>query len=250
MKGVLDVINSTATSSLRVWRGTSSKPAAVQPEKLLQLYEFESCPYCRLVREALTELDIDVMIYPCPPGGNRYREQAVELGGRRQFPFLMDPNTGDGVYDSDKIIEHLYRTYGKRKPPFGVRELAVAGSITASMVRGTQRAILSREPEQPLILYSFESSPFSRRVRELLCELELPYELRNTGKAMLQDMGTPALRKKLFPSLPVQGRNRQGLLVLAGKVQVPYLIDPNTDVALFESADINQYLLDTYKLGR
>ncbi len=247
MRGALDVINSTATSSLRVWRGTLAKPAAVQPEQLLQLYEFESCPYCRLVREVLTELDLDAMIYPCPQNGERYRDKVVELGGHRQFPFLVDPNTGEAIYESDKIIAYLYKTYGQRKPPFGVRELAVAGSITASMVRGTQKALPSKSAEQPLVLYSFESSPFCRRVRELLCELEIAYELRNSGKAMMQDMGPPALRKMLFPSLPVQGRNRQRLLEETGRVQFPYLIDPNTNTALFESADINQYLLDTYK---
>lgn len=247
MRGALDVINSTATSSLRAWQGTMAKPAAVQPEKLLQLYEFESCPYCRLVREVLTELDLDAMIYPCPQGGKRYRGEAEDLGGRRQFPFLRDPNTGEEIYESDRIIAYLYETYGKRKPPMGLREAAVAGSIAASLVRGNQKALASLQPDQPLVLYSFESSPFCRRVREILCELEIAYELRSAGKALLQDMGPPALRKLLFASLPVEGRNRKRLLQEAGKVQLPYLFDPNTGVGLFESADINRYLLDTYR---
>jgi len=42
------------------------------------------------------------------------------------------------------------------------------------------------------------------------------------------------------------GRTRSELLERAGKVQVPYLVDPNTDTALFESQDIRTYLLDTY----
>lgn len=37
-------------------------------------------------------------------------------------------------------------------------------------------------PEQPLILYSYEGNQFCRLVREVLCELDLPYELRNVGK--------------------------------------------------------------------
>ena len=108
------------------------------------------------------------------------------------------------------------------------------------------RARPSKAPKRPLELFSFESSPYSRRVRELLSELELPYLLRNTGKARWQDLGPPILRKTLFPELPVVGRTRSELLERAGKVQVPYLVDPNTDTALFESQAIRTYLLDTY----
>jgi glutathione S-transferase len=46
--------------------------------------------------------------------------------------------------------------------------------------------------------------------------------------------------------MPVTGRTRTELLERAGKVQVPYLVDPNTGVAMFESAAIRKYLLQTY----
>ncbi len=49
------------------------------------------------MREAITLLDLDVMIYPCPKGGPTYRPKAVQLSGRSQFPFLVDPNTGRGL---------------------------------------------------------------------------------------------------------------------------------------------------------
>jgi glutathione S-transferase len=74
----------------------------------------------------------------------------------------------------------------------------------------------------------------------------LPYLLRSTGKARWQDLGPPALRATLFSDLPVAGRNRTELLARAGKVQVPYLVDPNTGTAMFESEAIREYLLDTY----
>jgi glutathione S-transferase len=47
-------------------------------------------------------------------------------------------------------------------------------------------------------------------------------------------------------ALPVEGRNRAELLKRAGKVQVPYLVDPNTGTAMFESDAIREYLLATY----
>jgi glutathione S-transferase len=115
-------------------------------------------------------------------------------------------------------------------------------------VRAGSQARPSKAPKRPLELFSFESSPYSRRVRELLSELELPYLLRSTGKARWQDLGPPGLRAALFPDLPVAGRNRTELLARAGKVQVPYLVDPNTGTAMFESAAIRTYLLDAYAL--
>ena len=59
-------------------------------------------------------------------------------------------------------------------------------------------------------------------------------------------MGPPGLRRTLFPDLPVEGRSRQELLRRAGRVQVPYLVDPNTGAAMFESLDILAYLDRTW----
>lgn len=249
MSDTLDVLNSTLASTLRLWRGTRAAGAARQPARLLELYEFEACPYCRLVREALTELDLDARIFPSPHGGTRFRPKVAELGGKQQFPYLVDPNTGRSMYESDAIIEYLYAEYGQRRPPTRLlRPFEVASATLASLPRlaAGARARPSKPAKRSLELFSFESSPYSRRVRELLCELELPYVLRNTGKALWQDLGPPALRAVLFPTLPVAGRNRQALLARAGRVQVPYLVDPNTGVEMFESSAIRRYLLETY----
>ncbi|RJS93388.1 hypothetical protein D3260_08490 [Salinisphaera sp. Q1T1-3] len=220
---------------------------------MLQLYEFEACPFCRMVRETLTELDLDAVILPCPRGGTRFRPQAEAVGGRQQFPLLVDDNVNRVIYESREIIAHLRQTYGQgqareKSPPGRVGEI---GSALASVVRGmagmhadtgVDRACPRELPE----LYSFESSPYCRRVREVLCELEVPYVLRNTGKIGLADMGPPWVREKLFPNAPVEGRNRQHLMDEAGRVQVPYLVDANTQTALHESADIEAYLRRTY----
>jgi len=249
MSDRLDVLNSSLASTLRLWRGTRAKGAARQPRKLLQLYEFEACPYCRLVREALTELDLDALILPTPHGGRRFRPKVAELGGKQQFPYLVDPNTGRALYESDEIIAYLYAEYGQRPAPARLlRPFDVASSTLASLPRlaAGARARASVPARRPLELFSFESSPYSRRVRELLCELELRYVLRNAGKALWQDLGPPSLRASLFPDLPVQGRNRQALLTRAGRVQVPYLVDPNTGVEMFESTAIREYLIATY----
>lgn len=250
----LNVSASLLASQLRGWRGTAAfRPAKKQPEKPLELYDIEASPFCRLVREALTELDIDVLIRPCPSRGTRFRPKAQELGGKQQFPYLVDPNTGTALYESADIIDYVRRTYeGRVRVQKGLRRrLAVASSLAASAVRTNGRvrglhARASKTPEKPLELFSFESSPFSRLVREVLCELELPYLLHNTGKGRWTDMGSASVRDNLHKAPKDTGRNRKVLLERTGRVQVPYLIDPNTGTEMYESADIIRYLEKTY----
>lgn len=249
---MLNVTSSFLASTARGWRGSLAKPAGRQPEQLLQLYEFEGCPFCRLTREALTELDLDAVIYPCPKGGTRFRPRVEELGGKQQFPFLVDPNTGESLYESADINGYLYRTYADREPTPRTTGggMALVGSQMATALRALKgiRVRPSRAPEQPLELYSFESSPFSRPVRELLCELEIPYVLRSFGKAHKADIGPPWVRDKFFPDAPINSRNRRAMRERTGRSQVPFLIDPNTDTQMFESTAIRRYLLDTYAL--
>jgi glutathione S-transferase len=250
----LNVSASLLASQLRGWRGTAAfRPAKKQPEKMVELYDIEGSPYCRLVREALTELDLDVLIRPCPSQGTRFRPKAEELGGKQLFPFLVDPNTGTAMHESADIIDYLRRTYdGRVRVQKGWRRrLAVASSLAASAVRTNGRvrgihARPSKAPDKPLELFSFESSPFSRLVREVLCELELPYLLRNTGKGRWTDMGPASVRDNWHKAPKDTGRNRKLLAERTGRVQVPYLIDPNTGTEMYESGHIIRYLEQTY----
>jgi glutathione S-transferase len=86
-------------------------------------------------------------------------------------------------------------------------------------------------------------APAARRPEKLL---ELPYVLRNTGKGVWTDMGPPSFRDRLFKAPKETTRNRAWLAEHAGKVQVPYLVDPNTRIALYESDTILAYLDQTY----
>jgi glutathione S-transferase len=228
MNRMLDVATSMFATVSRLGAGVTATAPARRPAQLLELYEFESCPFCRKVRDALTELDLEAMIYPCPKGGTVFRPKAVELGGKALFPYLVDPNTGTRMYESDDIIAYLFKTYGGREPGVLVRgPVATASSMLASAFRpnGGTRARPSRRPAQPLELWCFEASPFCRIAREALCELEIPYRLHNVGK---------------------NGAGRAAFVERAGKMMVPYLVDPNSGRAMFESADITGYLNETY----
>jgi glutathione S-transferase len=250
MSAVLDFSTSMLATLSEQGRGVQSRAAARQPEELLELYDMEGCPFCRLVREALTDLDLDAMIYPCPKGGTRFRPLVEKLGGVQQFPFLMDPNTDEALYESADIIAYLYATYGDRPAPrqWLTKSLHTAGSLGASVLRRGRglRAREARIPQEPLELFSFEASPFARPVRELLTELEIPYILRQTGRTQAMDWALPAIRERIAPDYQPTQRNRVELLARAGRVAVPYLIDPNTGVEMFESQEILRYLNGEY----
>ena len=251
MPHALAVTSSILASQMRGWRGTAAyRPAKKQPALTLELYEYEPSPYCRLVREALTELDLDVMVYPCPRGGTRFRPKVQEMGGKQQYPYLVDPNTGVKMYESAEIAAYLAKTYeGRLRIARGPRRGGAIGmAVLATSLRRFRgyKARPSKAPAKPLELFSFESSPYSRLVRERLCELELPYLLHNTGKGRPSDMGPPGMRDKWFKGPKDTTRNRKILFERTGHVQVPYLIDPNTGVEMYESADIIAYLEKTY----
>lgn len=247
----LNVLGSVVSSTLGKWRGSAAIKGAKQPNLPLKLYDIEASPYCRLVREALTALHLDAEIYPCPIGGKRFRPEAEKLGGKQQFPLLIDPNTNTIMYESADIIEYLFATYGSRGTPSAYRRTALTlpGVYAATVLRGLkgQKADPKRRaPAKLLHLWSFESSPYSRLVRERLCELEIPYVLHNVGKERWQDIGPAVLRLKPGPYEPIPGGKRDLHFRRTGHMQVPYLEDPNTGAKLLESSLILDYLNETY----
>lgn len=244
------VLSSTLVSTVNLWRGTMLVHAARQPKKRLRLYDIEADPACRQVREALTALGLDANVFPCPIGGTRYRPKAEALAGTGGFPLLVDADSGTTLTGAAIIIAHLFRRYADREPPAAYRSGPRAARLAglASQLRPGRglQARPARRPRRLLQLWSFESSPYSRLVRERLTELELGYTLHNVGKEQVSDLGPAVLRLRPGPYQPRPGGRRAELLARWGRVQLPYLEDPNTDTALFESADIVAYLERQY----
>jgi glutathione S-transferase len=232
MNRTLDVMTSFAASVARAGSGMAITTPGRRPAQLLELYEFEACPFCRKVREALSILDLEALILPCPRGGPRFRETVRARGGKAQFPWLVDPNTGREMYESDDIVRYLFATYGDGKVP-----LLLAAPVLRDLTSGLASAFRAgfggryrpaRAPERPLELWSFEASPFCRLAREALSSFEIPYVLHNVAKGSTR---------------------RDAFVARSGKMMVPYLADPNTGAEMFESADIVAYVERTYARG-
>lgn len=229
MQRSLDVATSIWTSVARLGVGSRVGCLGARPELPLVLYEFEACPFCRKVREALSILDLEAEIRPCPKGGRRFRPELARRGGKEQFPYLVDPNRDVEFYESDAIVRYLFERYGNGEVPtllgLGLLTDLHAGLAGLSRLGAGSQVQPSVAPETPLELYSHEASPFCRIVRETLTTLEIPYRLHNVAK------GSPT---------------RERFVKRSGKMQIPWLSDPNTRTELFESADIVRYLERQY----
>ena len=156
-------------------------------------------------------------------------------------PFLVDPNTGTEMFESDDIVEYMLSTYGPPRGAYDPKDLwplrggfQVATATLATLLRGlagSQRQPNARPDNkamQPLQLWGYEPSPFVRPVREKLCALCLPHTLVPTARG---------------------SANRDALVRKTGvQFQVPYLVDPNTGIELFESPEIVEYLEAVYTI--
>lgn len=204
-----------------------------RPKEPLVLYEFEACPFCRRVREAITRLDLEVLVRPCPKDGQRYREEVRELGGREQFPFLIDPNTGAQMYESAEIVAYLHREYGQGVPPASGRggPLRTALLVASGLGRGAagSRSRASRSPASALVLYGYEAQPASRLVREVLCELELAHFVRvaapgSAHRAGFGEGSDPRALPLLFD--PNTGSERRGWRAIVRHLEDQYALAP------------------------
>ena len=81
-----------------------------EPEELLEVYQFEGCPYCKKVRQKMTELGLDFIARQVEPNGDR--ERVEKVSGQTGVPVLKDPNTDTVMPESDDIVEYLEEHYG------------------------------------------------------------------------------------------------------------------------------------------
>jgi len=247
---LLDIWMSFISVSMRLFTGAwvadgVLNGTAKRPVMPLKLWEFEGCPFCKIVRETCSWLDIDLEVYPTPRvtlkqygvvEGSRYRSE-VAKHGRASFPFIEDPNTGTKMYESSEIAEYLYANYGQGcSKPFMYRVLPKGLNLMSLFLCGITRClpehgilkIPSKCPEKQIELWQYENSSFCKIVREALCSLELPYICHNVAWG---------------------SKKREIFAKENGKLQFPFIHDPNTGVKIFDSEKIVAYLMKEYKTG-
>jgi len=247
----LDTLTSGLASICRLPGGvTVIDSASKVPEDkrpvLKQLYDVENSPSCRKVREKITEVDCVVeKVIPAAKNSRVFVDSNYEyyLPAETEIPRLILA-TQDGelmLSGADEINSYLDEVFGVPAPreedtkeQFLIILRDIGGYVATFLRVGRGRKVspaagpTAPRPEKPLILYSYEGNQFCRLVREVLTELDIPYELKSAGK--------------LSP------RREELAELTGGSTQCPYLIDPNTNKAMAESADIVLYLYKNYAL--
>ncbi|KAL2900201.1 GMP synthase [glutamine-hydrolyzing], partial [Bienertia sinuspersici] len=174
-----------------------------RPEKPIEIYEFESCPFCRKnehdclffhilcqvfclsadflmwkqVREIVAVLDIDVLYYPCPRRKVQIPSESSSVGWKEAIPLhgltiylVCGSKPGVAMYESDDIIKYLVNKYGNGQVP-----LLLSLGLLTTLTEGF--AMIGRLGRVSFLtnLYITLGSPFCKVVREVLVELELPH---------------------------------------------------------------------------
>jgi len=207
---------STLVSALRLGAGAAA-PVSTGGEPVI-IYEFEGCPFCRVAREAVSDSGAPALIRPCPKGGKRFRPMVKTLGGKTQFPFLVDPNNEMTLYESADIAAYLHERFGGSRSP--IRFLGPFNHLLSQFgvllrLMGGTFAKRSRAPERPLEFFGAERDPRARLAKELLSEMEIEYLWRARGTG--------------------------------GEGAAPRLFDPNAGETRIGARAIRQYLLSTYR---
>ena len=208
---------------------TSTAAKFPRPAEPLVIYDAQDAS-SRKIREAVCILDLDTVFKPCPEGATTFKNELSERSASASLPFMVDPNNSTELSDADEIVAYLFRNYGNNKIPLILRKGPI-NDLTAKLGMAPRKEIGTtytgngKTPAQPLEYWAYEASPFCTVVREVLSELEIPHILKPVARGSTK---------------------RQELFDRRGHFQAPYLEDPNTGVAMFESAAIVEYLRKTY----
>lgn len=79
------------------------------PEQMLEVYQFEGCPYCSKVRKKMTDLGLDFVARQVDPHD---RSRVEEVSDQSNVPVLVDPNNDVVMPESDDIVDYLDEHYG------------------------------------------------------------------------------------------------------------------------------------------
>ncbi|WP_256687365.1 glutaredoxin family protein [Halococcus qingdaonensis] len=76
----------------------------------ITLYRLEGCPHCEAVVDRLDDLNIDFDSIWVEALHSK-RDEVKRVSGQRDVPVLVDDERGITMSESDRIVEHLDRSY-------------------------------------------------------------------------------------------------------------------------------------------
>ncbi len=84
---------------------------------MITLYVKTGCPFCGKVLRKVEELGIEIDEQNI--ADEHVADALLAHGGKRQVPYLIDPECDVAMYESDAIVEYLEKRFGKGKAAAG-----------------------------------------------------------------------------------------------------------------------------------
>ena len=83
---------------------------------MLTLYYKPTCPHSNRVLSEAEHLGISFDLKNIA-SDDMLREELIQKGGKKQVPYLVDPERNIAMYESNEIIAYLHEQYGKGTVP-------------------------------------------------------------------------------------------------------------------------------------
>lgn len=80
---------------------------------MITLYINPDCPFCRKTVEVANELGAPLTLKSIHDEG--VSDELVQLGGKRQMPYMVDDETGISMYESEDIQAYLHKKYDQER---------------------------------------------------------------------------------------------------------------------------------------
>jgi glutathione S-transferase len=83
--------------------------------RMVTLYYKPTCPFCRRVLAVVDRLQLEVELKDTTDSA--VEAELIARGGQKMVPYLVDSQHGVEMYESDDIVSHLQKNYGKASAP-------------------------------------------------------------------------------------------------------------------------------------
>lgn len=218
-----------------------------EDRKSLKLYSYVGCPFCRKVDVVVSLLALDVEYFACPRTtfkkygsitDSRFRKALKDIGGKAQFPYMVDDNTDESIYESEDIAKYLIQNYSTSKTLPKSYSLMKKYSFTLflrNLFRPLQEdglmAVPSSHPKEKLVLWGRFGDSGTMKARETLTSLEQNYIFRTLPFGANDKI-------KLFQKLYPKNDYKKCLLV-----------DGDEERVISGGKKVSDYLFKTYGKG-
>jgi len=101
---------------------------------MLNLYYKETCPFCQRVLQMADSLGVTFELKDIEEETNA--AELIELGGKRQVPYLVDTERAVSMYESNDIIDYIREHYAGSSDQPAKPRIHNAGDATCTACEG------------------------------------------------------------------------------------------------------------------